>query len=156
MNDVLDRPTLGQVEKNAVHIRDMDLALDYPVVSGWWTIHGFPVLPMGIFLPGLGFVAEQHGEAVAASWLFVANGTAGGIGLIEFTTTNPGILSQRSHLAAVKALYVHLEAKALALKCSSVMSFVAVNGGEQHIMDKMGYENVGKVPHHIYGKALCR
>ena len=156
MNDVLDRPTLGQIQKNEIRVRDMDLARDFPMVSGWWTVHGFPVLPMGVFLPGLGFVAMQHGEPVAVSWLFVANGTDRGIGLIEFTTTNPGILSQRSHLAGVKALYAHLEAKALALGCGSVMSFVEVNGGEQHIMDKIGYVNVGRVPHHIYGKALCR
>ncbi len=123
------------------------------MIADWWVKRKSPVMPEVVFLPASGFIAYDERVPLAASWLFVAPGTKGGIGVIEFTTTNPIFGVSRILLSAVKALYAHLESVAWEKGCGSVISFVAQNGSEQHIMDKMGYINPGGIPHLIYGKA---
>lgn len=136
-------------------VRPMNLDTDFPMVCDWWKARNAPALPKPIFLPADGFVAEDSGAPVAACWLFVANGTRGGIGLLEFTTTNPRSLPRRA-VEAVKALYSHVEQVALLRQCASLLSFVEDGKGEQHLMEKMGWQDSAGVNHRIYAKALCQ
>lgn len=135
-------------------IRPINLDQDYPMISEWWKARDAGVMPKGVFLPAEGFIVEEGGVAMAASWLFVAPGTQKGIGVIEFTTTNPKCGLSKILLAGAKALYAHLEKVAVTKGCGSILSFVAPGRSEQHIMDRIGYTNCGGPPHLIYGKAL--
>lgn len=132
-------------------VRPLNLETDLPIVAGWWRGHSAPVVVKEAFLSADGFVAE-NGEMLAASWLYVAPGTRGGIGVLEFTTTNP-IGSPRHLLSAVNALYQHIEEVAWAKGCGSILSFVAQNRSEQHLLAKIGWQDVTGVPHMIFGKS---
>lgn len=131
----------------------LNLEQDYPMISAWWTGHKSPVVPAPVFFSAQGFKAVEEGIAYAASWLYVVPGTRGGIGIIEFTTTNPEMSFSKKVLAAVKSLYAHVESVAWSQGCGSIMSFVAQDGSESRIMDKTGFVNVGGPAHLIYGKA---
>lgn len=122
------------------------------MISSWWDLHGAPIMPAQVFLPGQGLIAECD-EALAVAWLFVCPNTQGGIGLIEFMTTNPKG-SPKEILRAVKEVFKHLQLAAKRQGCGSVMSFVKQDGSEQHLLEKDAWIEVGGVPHLIYGKSL--
>lgn len=130
-------------------IRPINLEQDYPMICEWWIKHEAPVIPSVVFLPAFGLVAD----CAAAAWLFVCEGTQGGVGLIEFTTTNPEAPA-KARLSAVKEVYAGLESLAKEKGCGSVLALVGVNSSERRIMEKSGYLNTGGEPHLIYGKPL--
>ncbi len=135
-------------------VRPIEFLTEFPVFCAWLQRRGAPVLPQEAFMSAQGFVAEEEGKLLAASWLYVVPGTQGGIGIIEFTTTNPAISTGKALLSGVKQLYSHLEQKAWEQGCGSLLSFVAPGSGEQHIFEKTGWANVtGGRPHLTYGKA---
>lgn len=135
-----------------ISFRKFILESDYPVICSWQKGHGAPTMTPAVFLSADGRVAEVDGVAMAMSFLYVVPGTKGGIGIVEFTTTNPeGSLRQRH--GAAKELYAHIEAEAWLQGCGSLLSFVAPGQGEQHIFDKTGWNDLtGGIPHMIYGK----
>jgi hypothetical protein len=139
-------------------IRNIQLESDYPIIAKWWETHKAVNIPKEVFLPAAGYIAvDEQLTPVAVSWLFVASGTVGGIGMIEFTTTNPAFGISKKLLQAVNALYEHLEVEAWSRGCKAVMSMVEDGGSESRIMAKLGYVDVGGRPHLIYGKAIkCR
>lgn len=118
------------------------------MICEWWTKHKAPLIPV-VFLPAIGLIDDG-----AVGFLFVPEKTQGGIGVIEFTTSNPGATA-KSRLQAVKAIYAGLETIAIRLGCGSVMSFVAQGKSEEHILSKMGWADAAGGPHLIYAKALC-
>ena len=136
-----------------IDIRPMDISSDYPTVARWWSARGLALPPPACFLSALGFVATYEGMPVAASWLYVVPGSQGGIGIIEFTTTNPDFRPMKTVLRAVRMLYQHLEARAWQEGCGSVLSFVGDNTGEERIMTRMGWTDCSGTPHKTFGKA---
>lgn len=139
-------------------IRPIVPELELPILRSWWEQRGVAPLPDSAFLPGRGYLAEDAGVRVACAWLFVVPGTAGGIGILEFMSTNPKITPGRTLLAAVKELYAHIEEQAWAGGCGSLISFVAPGTGEQHYMERHGWTDLtGGVHHLMLGKVRpCR
>lgn len=132
-----------------MNLRRFNLETDYPMICEWWTKHKSPVLPKAVFLPAIGLISEA-----AAGFLFVPEKTQGGIGIIEFTTTDPDA-HVRVRLESVKSVYAGLEGIAKEMKCGSLMSFVAQGRSEEHLLLKRGWADVTGIPHLIFGKALC-
>ncbi len=123
------------------------------MVVNWWLGHKAPVLLEFFFLPGIGFIAERDGQSLAVSWLFVAPKTDGGLGMIQYTTSNPYALIPAIP-SAVEAVLSHLEGVAKEMGCGSVVSFVRQDRGEQRIFAENGWTDLAGVPHNLYGKAL--
>lgn len=137
-----------------MNIRPIDNEKELPILRSWWDARGASSLPADVFIPARGYVAESGGVLVAAAWLFVAPGTAGGIGVLEFMSTNPEVTVGRNLLECVKALYAHIENQAWELGCGSVISFVAPGTGEEHQMTRHGWSDLtGGVKHLMLGKA---
>lgn len=68
-------------------VRDFNVELDYDTVASWWTKQGWPALPKSI-LQCKGFIIEEAGEALAATWIFR---TGCPVYIMEWTVGNPGI-----------------------------------------------------------------
>lgn len=136
-----------------MNIRPVIFDQDFPTVQGWWRARGSSVLPAPAFMSAEGFIVESGGIPVAVSWLYVVPGTKGGIGVVEFTTTNPAVAVSRDLISCVRALYAHVQTQAWAWGCGSVMSFVAPDSAEQRIFEQDGWKDLtGGVPHLMYGK----
>lgn len=136
-----------------MNIRPINLETELPILRSWWVARGLAPLPDAAFLPGRGYVVEVSGVLVACAWLFIVPGTAGGIGILEFMSTNPKIAVGKSLLSDVKALYAHLEIEAWAAGCGSLISFVAPESGEHHQMQRNGWADLtGGVKHLMLGK----
>ena len=136
-------------------VRPINLESDLPAVLEWWAKRGSK-MPAAAFLPAQGFIAELNGVLVAASWLYVVPGTKGGIGIIEFTATNPNVATSRDLLIAVKELYAVVEQAAWDGGCGSVLSFVAPGSSEEHIMKRGGWNDItGGVHHLMLGRVRC-
>ncbi len=60
---------------------------DYNDVSSWWAEQGWPVLPLEILSP-TGYVAEEDGNLIAATWVFPTNCP---IYIMEWTVGNPKV-----------------------------------------------------------------
>jgi len=116
----------------------------------WWTKHKTPLLPSAVFIPAIGLVAKG-----AMGFLFVPEKTEGGIGIVEFVTTNPDA-SPKERLSGWNAVMSGLEAIAIEKGCGSLMSFVAQGKSEEHMLSKTGWLDVTGTPHLIFGKVLCR
>ena len=123
------------------------------MIVNWWIGHKAPVIPAEVFLPGYGFIAEEDGQSLAVSWLFVATNTTGGIGMVQFTTSNP-CAPAKLVSGAVQRVLKELEDVAKETGCGSVMSFVRQDRGEQRIFAENGWSDLAGVPHNLYGKAL--
>lgn len=136
-----------------MNIRPIHFDDEFPVVKDWWRRRGTPELPAAAFFSAQGFVVEDTGLMIAVTWLYVVPGTRGGIGILEFTTTNPAVADKRLVLESVKRLYAEVEAKAWEQGCGSMISFVAPGKGEQHLFDRCGWRDLtGGQPHLLYGK----
>lgn len=139
-----------------IEIQPINLKRDYPLIASWWEQRKLKLIPEGCFLPSDGFMA-RNGEPLAVSFLYTVPSANGGIGIIEFTTTNPVAKDKKGVLEAVKLLYAYLECVARTRGCGSVMALIVPNGsGEQHIMEEIGYQDVGDGPHRTYAKAIWR
>ena len=135
-----------------MNIRPINIETELPAVRGWWESRGTP-MPAAAFLSAEGFVAEHDGALVAASWLYVVPGTQGGIGVVEFTGSNPAFAASPELVDGLKALYARLEERAWALGCGSLLSFVAPNSWEQRTFARAGWQDLtGGKPHLTYGK----
>lgn len=136
-----------------MNIRPINAETELPILRSWWEKRGLASLPDSAFLPGAGFVVEDGSILIACAWLFVVPGCSGGIGVLEFMSTNPQVAVCKSLLACVKALYSHVELKAWEAGCGSLISFVAPGTGEQHYMERNGWADLtGGVHHLMLGK----
>lgn len=134
-------------------IRPIVPELELPILRSWWKARGMAPLPDSAFLPGRGYVVEDGGLLVACAWLFMVPGTTGGIGILEFMSTNPKLAVGRSLLACVKELYAHVEKQAWEGGCGSVISFVAPGSNEEHHLARQGWADLtGGVKHVMFGK----
>lgn len=137
-----------------MNIRPIDNERELPIFRSWWEARGATALPEAVFLPARGYVAESDGVLVAAAWLFVVPGTAGGIGVLEFMSTNPEVPVGKNLLECVKALYAHVESEAWASGCGSIISFVAPGSGEERQMLRHGWADLTSgVKHLMFGKS---
>lgn len=59
---------------------------DHPMVSEWWSGHGWDVVPLPL-LPKLGMIAEHMGHPVAAGWVYLDNSVP--LGWLEWLVTCP-------------------------------------------------------------------
>ena len=139
---------------SVVTLRPLNLDEDYPLLMEWWRVRGGTLLVKEIF-PGTGAVAYVDNRPVAMSFLYCDRD--GRLAFIEWTSTNPAKdIRARNKLAAVKALFEHLTMEARLFGCSCVLSLVAPNGSEDHLLKKMGWAPSAQsdVPHVMFGKRL--
>ena len=129
--------------------RPIDLERDYPTLEKWWLGHNALPVPRAI-LPR-GWIAEEAGVEIAASFLYMDPGK---IGVIEWTTTNPACAFSRDIVFAVKGLYAHLEEQAKSEGCIAIISFVKPKSSEERIMSKLGYATSQDCGHRLFAKPL--
>lgn len=126
------------------------------MLESWWAGHGSLPVPR-LILPR-GWIAEENGVKIAASFLYVAEGK---LAVIEWTTTNPECALSPALVAAVKGLYQHLEDAAQAEGCVAMISFVELDRSEERILKRMGYINTPDSKMHrmltkpVGGKVPC-
>ena len=136
-----------------IELLKVELLTDYPIFSGWWKKRGLKMPPEQCFLPAEGWMA-RNGIPLAASWLYTVPSARGGIGVIEFTVSNPDAEFADRTLGIAK-IYERLEDIARLRGCGSVLSFVVPEkGGEKTFVEKLGYKDIGDGPHRTFGKAL--
>lgn len=71
--------------------RPFNYEKDHPVVAKWWEKHGWPVIP-GFMLPPVGIVATtDHGEPMAAGWLYQSDSP---ISWMEWIVGDPDVGAQ--------------------------------------------------------------
>jgi hypothetical protein len=68
-----------------IQIREYQ-ASDYPTVSEWWDVHGWPAVPEAV-LPKLGIIAFDEVKDLCAGWLYMDNSV--GVCWLEWLVTNP-------------------------------------------------------------------
>lgn len=68
-----------------MEVRKVDLEKDYDEIASWWKSQGWPVLPKEV-LSSSGFIAEEAGVKLAATWMFPTNCP---IYIMEWTVGNP-------------------------------------------------------------------
>lgn len=88
-------------------VRMVNIETDYPVVSEWWTEHGWPEpLPLAM-IPKLGIMVERNGEPCLAGWVYMDNSC--GVSMLEFVVGNPAtpprdVVRAIEHLTAAARL----------------------------------------------------
>ena len=134
--------------------RKYDPNADYHTLQKWWEGHGAHDVRREI-LPADGWIAHSNGVEIAASFFYHLIGSEGGIGIIEWTTTNPSLGFAREKVEAVKGLYERIEVEARSRKCVSMLSFVTPDSWERRTMGRMGYATSGDAkPHMVFAKPL--
>ena len=79
---------------------------EYKEICGWWTAHGFPVIPQEA-LPQTGWVASLEGLDTAAGFLQLPRLGNGFIGWLEFLVANPEA-NQLARTIAIKEVVQHI------------------------------------------------
>lgn len=94
-----------------IHVREITLDQDHPVLTAWWTAHGWPVVPR-VILPKLGVMAMDGGLRVAAAFVYMDNSC--GVCMLEWLVTNPDSTGKQS-LAGIGAVIEFLAERVLEL-----------------------------------------
>lgn len=68
-------------------VRSFDAEKDYEDVATWWKQQEWPPLPKHVLSPS-GFIAEEDGVKLAATWVFPTNCP---IYIMEWTVGNPNV-----------------------------------------------------------------
>jgi hypothetical protein len=99
-------------------LREITIETDYPLVSGWWEAHGFPVVPVAV-LPKLGVMAMDGELPVTAAWLYMDNST--GVCMLEWLVTNPDATGRQS-LAGIAAVVGFLAERASEMNYGAMLT----------------------------------
>lgn len=77
--------------------RLIELEKDHPVAMEWWKAHGWPGVPV-VILPKCGIMVESdEGKPMACAWMYMDNSV--GVGMMEWTVTNPTNTPKQSYAA---------------------------------------------------------
>ena len=126
-------------------IRAIDLEREYARLSLWWSNRGLPPPPKVVLSGADGFCAQSAGVDAAVGWVLVSQ--KGVVAISEFVTSNPAITHGRAVIAAIEALYQHMEEYSKARGCPVLFTSTQANGSLSRFLEKRGWLPCKGEPH---------
>jgi hypothetical protein len=123
-------------------IRVFDPAIDYELLSHWWTDRELQPPPKTVLSGAFGFVVNEGGEDLAVAWVMLS--TLGLVAISQFATTKPGLLPLRA-AKALHALYDFLEHYAKQNGCPVL--FTSSEGSLQRFLEGREWTPCAGEPH---------